>query len=122
MVREYHEMSMRETGVTNTKTGQDHLSVSGPLGRESSDGGLNQGQLIAGNPAGIPAGLPRHRLFGRSKDEGLEGGRDKVLLRSNPNRQQSKALYRPASWKKCRHCKQVQSWNEREIGKKAVSE
>ena len=27
-----HEIFMYESGVTNTKAGQDHLSVSGPLG------------------------------------------------------------------------------------------
>ena len=55
------EMPMCEPGVANTKTGQDHLSVSGPLGGRAPffDGGLNQGQLIAGSPAGVPAGLPR---------------------------------------------------------------
>ena len=55
------EMPMCESGVTNTKTGQDHLSMSGPLdgGTPSFDGGLNQGQLIAGSPAGVPVGLPR---------------------------------------------------------------
>ena len=57
----YHEMTMCEARVTNTKIGQDHLSVSGPLGggTPSFDGGFNQGQLIAGSPAGVPAGLPR---------------------------------------------------------------
>ena len=56
-----HEMSMCEPGVTNTKMGQDHLLVSGPLGggTPSLDGGLSQGQVIAGSPAGVPAGLPR---------------------------------------------------------------
>ena len=56
-----HEMPTCEPGVTNTKTGQDHLSVSGPLGGgiPSYDGGLNQGQLIGGNPAVVLVGLPR---------------------------------------------------------------
>ena len=56
-----HEMPMCELGVTITKTGQDHLSVSGPLGGgiPSYDGGLNQGQLIGGNPAVVLVGLPR---------------------------------------------------------------
>ena len=54
-------MPVCEPGVTNTKTSQDHLSVSGPMGggTPSVDGGLNQGQLISGSPASIPAGLPR---------------------------------------------------------------
>ena len=56
-----HEMPMYEPGLTNTKTGQDHLSVLDPLGggTPSFDAGLNQGQFIAGSPAGVPAGLPR---------------------------------------------------------------
>ena len=55
------EMSMCEPGVTNTKTSHDHLSVSGPLcgGTPFVDGGINQGQLIVGSPAIVPAGLPR---------------------------------------------------------------
>ena len=58
---------MRYQGVTKMKTGQDHLSVLGPLGGGtlSFEGGLNQGQLIA----------KTHRLLGRSKDRGLEGAR-----------------------------------------------
>ena len=41
----YHEMPMFEPGVTNTKTGQEHLSVSGLMGggTPSFDGGVNQG-------------------------------------------------------------------------------
>ena len=48
-----HEMAVCEPGLTNMK--------SGPLGRgtQSFDGVLNQGQLIAGSPAGIPACLPK---------------------------------------------------------------
>ena len=53
----FHEMLMCEPGVTNTKTSQDYVSVSGPLceGTPSVDGGLNQGQLISGNLASIPS-------------------------------------------------------------------
>ena len=60
-VGECHEMPMCRAGVTNTKTGQDHLSVSDELGggTPSVDGGFNQGQLIAGSPAGVPVDLPR---------------------------------------------------------------
>ena len=61
LVRACHEMPMCEPGVTNTMTSQDHLSVSSSScgGTPSVDGGLNQGQLIVGSPASIPAGLPR---------------------------------------------------------------
>ena len=54
-------MPVCEPGVTNTKTSQDHLSVSGPVGGGTPfvDGGLNQGQLIPDSQAGVPAGLPR---------------------------------------------------------------
>ena len=64
-VRACHEMLMCELGVSNTKTSQDYLSVSGPMcgGTPSIDGGLNQGQLTSGVPANIPA-----------KDRGLEEG------------------------------------------------
>ena len=39
-----YEMPMCELGVTNTKMGQDHISVSGLLGGEtpSFNGGINQ--------------------------------------------------------------------------------
>ena len=52
---------MYEPGVSNTKTGQDHLSVAGPLsgGTPSFDGGFNRGQFIAGSLAGVPEGLLR---------------------------------------------------------------
>ena len=55
-----YEMLMCEPGVTNTKTGQDHLSVSGSLGGRTPpfDGGFNLGQLIASSLADVPAGLP----------------------------------------------------------------
>ena len=55
-----HEIPMCEPDETNTKTSQDHLSVSGLYwgGAPSFDGG-NQGQLIASNKPGVPAGLPR---------------------------------------------------------------
>ena len=48
-------------GVTNAKTSQDHLSMSSPMGggTPSADDGFNQGQLVSGSPASIPAGLPR---------------------------------------------------------------
>ena len=71
-VRACHEMPMCELGVTNTKADQDHLSVSGLLGggTPSFDGGLNQGQLIAGSQAGIPTGLPR--LTDCSSDRKIE--------------------------------------------------
>ena len=52
---------MCKPGVANTKTGQGHLSVSGPLrGRTSSfDGGFNQDQLNTGSPTVVPEGCPR---------------------------------------------------------------
>ena len=61
-----HEIPMCEAGVTNTKTGQEHLSVSDPLGGgiPSFDGGLNQGQ------AGVPVGLPG--LADRSGDREIK--------------------------------------------------
>ena len=66
-----------ESGVTNTKACQDHLSVMGPLceGTPSFDGGVNQGQLIASSPVGVQPALAAktHGLFGRSKDRGLDG-------------------------------------------------
>ena len=56
-----HKMPMCDSGVTNTKTSQDHLSLSGRQceGTLSFDDGLNQGQVIGGSPATIPASLPR---------------------------------------------------------------
>ena len=65
-------MPVCDPGVTNAKTSQDHLSVSGPVdgGTPSADGGLNQGKLITGRPASIPAGLPR--LAEGSGDRGIE--------------------------------------------------
>ena len=55
------ERVLRCLCVTNTKTSQDHLSVSVPLdrGTPSVNGGLNQGQLISGSPASNPACLLR---------------------------------------------------------------
>ena len=56
-----HDMPTCEPGVTNTKMGQDPLSVLDPLGggTPSVDGGLNQSQIVAGSLASVPAGLPR---------------------------------------------------------------
>ena len=60
---------MCDPGATNTKEGQDQLSVSGPLGggTPSFDGRFNKGHLIAG---GVPAGLPR--LMDCSGDRRIE--------------------------------------------------
>ena len=57
----YHKVPMREPAVINEEVNQDLLSVSAPLcvGAQSADGGLKQGQLIAGSPASVQTGLPR---------------------------------------------------------------
>ena len=72
MVGAYHEMTMCETGEINTKAGQEHLSVSSSLngGSPSFDGGFNLGQIIAGNLAGVPTGLPK--FTGCSGDRRIE--------------------------------------------------
>ena len=60
-VRACHQILMCEPGVTNTKVGQEHLSVSDPLGGGalSFNRGLNLGQFIANTLSSFPAGLPR---------------------------------------------------------------
>ena len=75
------ECAMRCPCVTNTKLGQDHFSVPGPLGggTQSFNSGLNQGQFIASSPVGIPVDLPRFTdCSGNQRIEVLKG-QNKVL-------------------------------------------
>ena len=71
-VRACHEMPMCEQGVTNKKAVQDKFSVLDPFcgGTISFDCGLNLGQLIAGSPVDVPAGLSR--LMDCSGDRRIE--------------------------------------------------
>ena len=72
-------MPMCQMVVTNTKTGQDHLSVVDPLrgGALSFDGELTPGQPIAGSPTCVPEGLPSLTDFSGDRRIEVLKGRDK---------------------------------------------